>query len=311
MENVQQYEQELQKRITENLARIKHKLIVISGKGGTGKTTISGSLAVLAKSKVIADCDVDAPDLHLLLSPHIKEKYEFFGMKKASIDTEKCTECGVCKELCRFGAIKIVDGQYIVEPFSCEGCGVCVWNCPVQAIDFKENMAGEWYVSDTEYGPMVHAKLGIAESNSGKLVTQVRQKASEIAGAAGADFVIIDGPPGIGCSVIASLANTDLVLAVSEPTVSGIADLVRVLKLTRHFGIRTVVCLNKYDINTEKSREIEHYCSESNIQVVGRIPFDPEVTQAIVNGVPLVKYSHGRASQEITHAWETLKEAFL
>jgi len=278
------------------------EVIVLSGKGGTGKTSIVGSLAALAKGKVLADCDVDAADLHLLLSPLERQKSEFWSGQVAYIDEDKCTECGLCQELCRFNAIK----DYRVNPVSCEGCGFCSHICPVEAISMKENMSGYWFISDTRYGPLVHAKLGIAQENSGKLVAVVRQQAKQIAENEGKELIISDGPPGIGCPVISSLSGASLALLVTEPTLSGMHDLERVLGVCQHFGVPAQVCINKYDLNEENTQQIESQCLSQGIEIAGRIPFDNIVTQSIVQGVPVVEYSDGRVTQEIERMWRTL-----
>ena len=278
------------------------EIVVLSGKGGTGKTTIVGSLAALAKSKVLADCDVDAADLHLLLKPKVKQENEFWSGQVAQIDEEKCTQCGLCQEICRFDAIK----DYRVDPIDCEGCGFCSHICPEEAIEMKENMSGHWFISDTSYGPLVHARLGIAQENSGKLVAQVRQEARRIADERGFDYIISDGPPGIGCPVISSLSGAGLALMVAEPTLSGIHDLERVLGVSGHFGVPAAVCINKYDLNEENSRRIEDYCQDRGIKLAARIPFDNAVTEAIVRGLPAVEYSHGAVSREIEKLWEVI-----
>ena len=279
------------------------EIVVLSGKGGTGKTSIVGSLAALAKDKVLADCDVDAADLHLLLKPSLKEKAEFWSGQTAVIDEEKCNQCGLCQELCRFDAIK----DYRVDPVACEGCGFCFHICPVDAIAMEKNLSGQWFISDTRYGPLVHARLGIAQENSGKLVAQVRQKARQIAQERNLDYIISDGPPGIGCPVISSLSGANAALLVTEPTLSGMHDLERVLGVCRHFGVTALVCINKYDLNEENSRQIESYCAERGIEVVARIPFDNAVTEAMVQGKPVVEYSGGRVSQEIEKLWDGIK----
>jgi MinD superfamily P-loop ATPase len=279
------------------------EIVVLSGKGGTGKTSIVGSLAALAKDKVLADCDVDAADLHLLLKPSLKEKAEFWSGQVARIDEEKCNQCGLCQELCRFDAIK----DYRVDPVACEGCGFCFHICPVGAINMEENLSGQWFISDTRYGPLVHARLGIAQENSGKLVAQVRQKARQIAQERNLDYIISDGPPGIGCPVISSLSGANAALLVTEPTLSGIHDLERVLGVCRHFGVTALVCINKYDLNEENTRRIEGYCADQGIGVAARIPFDNAVTEAMVLGKPVVEYSRGRVSQEIEKLWEGIK----
>jgi len=282
------------------------ELIVLSGKGGTGKTTIVGSFAALAKNKVLTDCDVDAADLHLLLQPKIVSTNEFWGGKTAVIDTNRCTRCGLCIDICRFGAIS---GEYEVDPIPCEGCGFCCNVCPSDAIEMKDNLAGQWFISDTKYGLLVHARLGIAQENSGKLVATVRQKARELAQDKKIDLIISDGPPGIGCPVISSLSGSTLALLVTEPTLSGMHDLERVIGTCQHFGVPAAVCINKYDINEENTREIENNCERLGAKVISKIPFDNVVTEALVHGVPVVEYSKGKVSKEITKLWKiTLKK---
>ena len=281
------------------------EIVVLSGKGGTGKTSIVGSLAVLAERKVLVDSDVDAADLHLLLSPSVKQHQEFWSGQKAQIDPDKCTQCGLCQELCRFDAIK----DFKVDAVSCEGCGFCSQICPVKAITMKENLAGHLFISDTRYGPLVHARLGIAQENSGKLVAQVRQRAKQIAQEQNLEYIITDGPPGIGCPVISSLSRTNLAVLVTEPTLSGIHDLERVLGVCRHFGVPAMVCINKSDINIDNSRKIEDYCQEEKVEVVARIPFDNTVTEAMIKGIPVVEFSNGKVSQEIKQLWNIVCEA--
>jgi MinD superfamily P-loop ATPase len=275
------------------------EVVVLSGKGGTGKTSVVGSLAALSRGKVLADCDVDAADLHLLLKPRVKKETEFWSGQVACIDEERCTQCGLCQELCRFDAIKDLK----VDPVSCEGCSFCFHICPAEAITMEENLSGYWFISDTRYGPLVHARLGIAQENSGKLVAQVRQQAKQIAEERNLDYIISDGPPGIGCPVISSLSGASLALLVTEPTLSGIHDLERVLGVCRHFGIMAVVCINKYDLNEENTHQIESYCLSQEIRVAARIPFDNAVTEAMVRGVPVVEYSDGKVSREIEKLW--------
>jgi len=278
------------------------QIVVISGKGGTGKSVITASFASLAKNKVMADCDVDAADLYLLLHPTVKETHEFSGGKTAFIDESQCSQCGECQEVCRFEAID----NYVVDPISCEGCGVCFHICPEKAIKMVDNLSGKWFVSETKYGPFVHAKLGIAEENSGKLVTLVKQNAKLIAEKEKRDFVIIDGPPGIGCPVIASLSGVDIALIVTEPTLSGIHDLERVAGVAHHFGIKGVVCINKYDLNLIVSKRIEEYCRNNSVELVGKIPFNISVTEALVRGLPLVEYSDNHVTEEIKNLWEKI-----
>jgi MinD superfamily P-loop ATPase len=278
------------------------ELVVLSGKGGTGKTSIVGSLAALAGDKIMADCDVDAADLHLLLEPVVRQRHEFWSGQVAVIDQDKCTQCGLCQELCHFEAIK----DFRVDPVSCEGCGFCYRICPAEAITMKDNLSGHWFISDTKYGPLVHARLGIAQENSGKLVALVRQQAKEMAEKNGADFIISDGPPGIGCSVISSLSGANLALLVTEPTLSGIHDLERVLGVCRHFGVPALVCINKYDINKDNAGKIEDYCLEEKVEVASRIPFDNVVTEAMVKGRPVVEYNDGPVSREIKRLWQNI-----
>lgn len=281
------------------------EIVVLSGKGGTGKTSIVGAFAAIAQSKVLADCDVDAADLHLLLSPETKEENEFWSGQIAFIDEESCTECGPCQEVCHFDAIE----DFKVDPVSCEGCSFCYHVCPAEAITMKEQLAGHWFISDTRYGPLAHAKLGIAQENSGKLVAVVRQQAKAIAQQQGLDYIITDGPPGIGCPVISSLSGANLALLVTEPTLSGIHDLERVLGVCHHFGIPALVCINKYDINEDNARQIESYCLSQGVEVVSKIPFDTIVIEALVQGLPIVEYSQGKITQEIETLWQAVVRA--
>jgi MinD superfamily P-loop ATPase len=278
------------------------EVVVLSGKGGTGKTSIVASFAVLAQNKVLADCDVDAADLYLLLQPQLKEENEFWSGQVALIDKEKCIECELCQDVCHFGAIE----NYIVDPISCEGCGFCYHVCPVDAITMRESMAGHWFISNTKYGYLSHARLGIAEENSGKLVALVRQNAKLIAEKEVLDYIITDGPPGIGCPVISSLSGASLALLVTEPTLSGIHDLERVIGVCRHFGIPVLVCINKYDINEENTHQIEDYCYKEGIEVAAKIPFDNVVTKAIVHGLPVVEYSSNKIAQQINELWQII-----
>jgi len=279
------------------------EIVVLSGKGGTGKTSIVASFASLAQSKVLADCDVDAADLHLLLKPQAKEEKEFWSGQTAFIDEDKCTECGLCQELCRFGAIK----DFKVDPLSCEGCGFCYQVCPVDAITMKDSMSGHSFISETKYGYLCHARLGIAQENSGKLVALVRQDAKLIAERENLDYIITDGPPGIGCPVISSLSGASLALLVTEPTLSGIHDLERVIGVCRHFGVPVLVCVNKYDLNEENTYRIESYCGDEGIELAARIPFDNVMTEAIVQGLPVVEYSdNSKVTQQIKKLWQVI-----
>ncbi|MEA1935210.1 MAG: ATP-binding protein [Thermodesulfobacteriota bacterium] len=282
------------------------EIVVISGKGGTGKTSLVASFAALAEKKVLADCDVDAADLHLVLNPKIGYREDFSGGKKAKIITEECIECGKCEEACRFEAIYYPDSENeipCVNTIFCEGCGVCVRVCPVEAISFDDAVNGEWYISSTHYGPMVHARLGMAEGNSGKLVTIVRNKAREIAEKENLDFIIVDGSPGIGCPVIASIAGADLVLVVTEPTLSGQHDLLRASELAAHFRIPTVICINKWDLNPDIAKQIEAEAKERGIKDVGRIRYDTAITKAQIMRTSVVEYTGGAVSEDIKQVW--------
>jgi len=279
------------------------QLTVISGKGGTGKTTIAAAFAALSKNHVMADGDVDAADLHLILTPSVKKEEPFYGGRVPRLDKDKCDECGLCVENCRFDAIQ----DFTIDPISCEGCGVCAWVCPQKAIIMKENLCGQWFISETRFGPLVHARLGIAQENSGKLVTLVRQQARLIAENEGKDFIIIDGPPGIGCPVIAAITGVDLLLVVTEPTVSGIHDLERILGVAKHFNIPATVCINKMDINLENTEKINNYCRENGVGTAGEIPYDPIVTRAMVAGKSIVEFDDGSISSKIKKLWENVE----
>jgi len=280
------------------------QLAILSGKGGTGKTSITASFAVLAKKAVVADCDVDAPDLHILLHPEVIKAQEFTGSNMAVIDKGKCTKCGSCREKCNFDAI---NSDLEVGAIVCEGCGVCKYFCPMGAIALTPRVSGKAFISKTKYGFMSHAKLNPGESNSGKLVTMVRQNAKILAEKENCDLVIIDGSPGIGCPVIASITGVDAALVVTEPTMSGIHDLERVLKLLDHFNVSPFVCVNMYDINTNITNKILSFCKDSKIDVVGIIPFNPEVTLAMVKGKTIVEYSpEGYIAEEIMNMWKKL-----
>jgi len=300
------------------------QILVISGKGGTGKTILTASFANLAKNKVMVDSDVDAADLHLILHPKIKEKHEFKGLPKAFINQEKCTGCGECAKVCRYGAVINIDvrckmqdtryknkknnPQFLIDASSCEGCTICMHVCAVDAISMKDTISGEWYISKTKYGPMVHAKLGIAEENSGKLVSVVRQHAKSLAQEKNLDYVIIDGPPGIGCPVIASLSGVDIALVVTEPTLSGIHDMERVISVAKHFGVQVACIINKFDINLDNTKNIESWCQINNVPIIGKIPYDQSVTESIVHGVPLVEYAENQVAYEIKNIWNTLSK---
>ncbi|MCK4788540.1 MAG: ATP-binding protein [Desulfobacteraceae bacterium] len=289
------------------------ELVVISGKGGTGKTSIVASFAGLAKNAVFADCDVDAADLHLILEPKIKQSDDFSGGKRAAIVSEECTGCGKCQDLCRFDAIHlngqgndVVNKTFTVDPISCEGCKVCVEFCPVDAIEFNDCVNGQWFISNTRFGPMVHAELGIAEENSGKLVTLIRREAKRIATEEKKDLIIADGSPGIGCPVIASITGADLVLIITEPTLSGKHDLYRVADLTASFGIPTLVCINKSDLNREITAQIAEEAGNRGIGLAGEIRYDKAFTKAQIMKATVIEYTGGCVSEEIKTLWRNV-----
>jgi len=290
------------------------ELIVVSGKGGTGKTSIAASFAALHKNSVCADCDVDASDLHLLLKPRILHQEEFVAGHMAQIRAEDCTGCGNCMEVCRFdaphnGELVQNSAVYSINEISCEGCGVCVRFCPEKAIDFIETVSGEWFVSETRAGPMVHARLGIAQENSGKLVTIIRKQARKIAEERGQELVIIDGSPGIGCPVIASMTNTDMALLVAEATISGFHDLMRVTELAAQLDVRAAVCVNKWDLNEEMTLKIESMASQRNVILAGRVRYDRNITHAQIDGQSIVESTNEGAAFDIQKLWATVISA--
>lgn len=281
------------------------QLTVISGKGGTGKTTLTAAFVSLAGNTVIADCDVDAADMHLILKPRILVKEDYCGLEVARIDPELCIECGKCRDFCRYRAIT---EKLEVDPYSCEGCAVCTIVCPEGAVSMEKRVSGQAFSSETRFGPMAHARLGIGEEASGKLVSAVRSNAKKLAEQYYKDLIIIDGPPGTGCSTIAAITGTDLIVVVSEPTVSGIHDMKRVLELAAHFRIPVVVCINKYDINEENTRLIEKFCAEVGIAVLGRLPYDDIATKAMLQEQTVVEYAknseHANESEFVNQVWK-------
>lgn len=282
------------------------QITILSGKGGTGKTTLAASFAALSNRLVVTDCDVDAPDLHMLLKPTVIRKQEFKGSKVAVMDKSKCIKCRMCEERCRFNAIKNLE----IDPLLCEGCGVCAYVCPAEAIKLKEKVCGYAYISRIKYGFMSHARLNPGEKNSGKLVTLVRQNARLIAEEMKIEMILNDGPPGIGCPVIASVTGVDLGVVVVEPTLSGIHDMERALKLLNHFKVNPLVCINKYDLNLENTEKIEEFCAERGVKVAGRVSFDPTVTEAMVMGKTVLEYSpNSSASKEIREVWSEIINA--
>jgi MinD superfamily P-loop ATPase len=291
------------------------QIVVLSGKGGTGKTSLAAAFAHLAAagngapSAVLVDADVDASNLELVLAPQVLETHEFRGGQVAIIDPERCEGCGVCADLCRFDAIGERDGTFTVDPIACEGCALCFYQCPSRAIRTEEQVAGQWFRSQSRYGPLFHAALFPAQENSGKLVTLVKQQGRLLAMDENRDLVLVDGPPGIGCPVISAAAGADLALIVAEPTLAGIHDMQRVLATADHFGVPALVCINKSDLYPEGTAEIERFCQQKGLRVVGRLPFDTIVTEAMVQGQPVTAYRpDSPVSQALLTAWEQVLE---
>ena len=290
------------------------QLVILSGKGGTGKTTVAAALAALASqgtglSSVLADADVDAANLELVLDPARQEEHAFESGQLAVIDPQKCTACGTCAETCRFdAAVPASSGEvYQVNPLACEGCAACYYQCPEEAIRMEEQQAGLWFRSQTRFEPLFHAHLFAGQENSGKLVTLVKQQARLLALDTGAHLVLVDGPPGIGCPVISAASGMDLALHVVEPTVSGAHDLERILGTTDHFGVPSVVAINKADLNMDRRREIAAFCAERNVGIVGEIPYDTIVTEAMVQGQPVTEYTDGPVTQALHALWSQVK----
>lgn len=282
------------------------EIVIISGKGGTGKTSLTGALAHLATDTILCDLDVDAPDLHLLLQPEIRRREAFYSGHEAVIDPEACTACGQCLELCQFEAIRPLDHSYQVEPWRCEGCKVCVALCPVGAIRFTERHCGEWFISRTRVGTLVHAHLRPGAENSGKLVMLLKQQARLVAQAEGAAFILADGAPGIGCPVISSLSGASLAVVVTEPTPAGRHDLERVVSLTRHFRLATAVILNKADLYPAEAARLADFCQDQDIPLVASLPHDPLVTQAMVQGRVVTELPDDPFSQRLAAAWQQI-----
>lgn len=280
------------------------QLTIISGKGGTGKTSITAAFASLSfPSAVFADCDVDAADLHLLLQPSIESEQNFSGMKIANIDSNRCTDCKKCYGSCAFDAI---DQEIVLHKESCEGCGVCAYVCPVDAINMIDRDSGRIYQSNTRFGMLSHAQLNTAEEASGKLVTMVREQAISLSEKHQKEFIIIDGPPGIGCPVISSISGVDLVLIVTEPTLSALHDLERIQRVAAHFNIPAVVCINKYTINPENTKKIEAYCQTHQIEVVGKIPYDKSVTDALIEEKTIIEYDSSEVKKSVVTLWNNV-----
>ena len=290
------------------------QLVILSGKGGTGKTTVAAALAHLASQElpvVLADADVDAANLELVLDPVKLEEHDFMSGQVAVVDIEKCTACGICADVCRFDAVIPGDEAYRVDSLACEGCASCFFQCPEEAIRMEEQQAGLWFRSDTRFGPLYHAHLFAAQENSGKLVTLVKQQARLRGLDTGAALVVVDGPPGIGCPVISASAGMDLALHVVEPTVSGVHDLERIMGTTDHFGVPSLVAINKADLNPARAGEIAAFCAGRGVEVVGRIPYDDVVTEAMVQGQPVTDYTDGPVTEALQRMWSRVRDLIL
>lgn len=281
------------------------QVLILSGKGGTGKTTVAGAFARLAAPCVTADCDVDAADLHIILAPEPAERNEFYGGKKASVDAAKCISCGRCLEVCRFGAVS--SGPFRISETSCEGCGVCVRNCPVSAINFKEALSGTWSVSPCRYGAFAGARLEPAAENSGKLVALLKTEAVKAAEASGAEFLILDGSPGIGCPVLASLGGVTAVVIVAEPTISGRHDFMRLAELLKQQGLRGFLLVNKWDLNAVETAALEKAAAGFGFGLLGRIPFDTWVVKTLLARKTLGEDGPSPAANAVGKAWEILR----
>jgi len=286
------------------------EIVIISGKGGTGKTSITASFAYLGgKNVIVADCDVDAADMHLLMQPDQGKTEDFYSGVLAEIDQEKCIKCGKCAEVCRWDAIPIIDDKYVVQPLDCEGCGYCALICPTDAISMNEQNVGKWYLSNVKTDTkMVHAKLGIGAENSGKLVAKVKNEAKAIAEKEGKEIIIVDGSPGIGCPVVSSLSGASYVVLVTEPSVSGIHDLKRVYELVKKFGIKAGCIINKADINTNKTSDIHKFLEDERIDFIASIPYDENFTKAMTMGKTIVEYDSGKIKQILEDSWEKIKK---
>jgi MinD superfamily P-loop ATPase len=282
------------------------EILVISGKGGTGKTSLTAAFAHLSTNHLICDLDVDAPDMHLILKPQNTQKTEFVSGHEAVIDPDKCEACGLCQEMCHYAAVNEKDGVYTINPLKCEGCKVCVVFCPAKAIDFPDRHCGQWYVSDTRFGPMVHAQLFPGEENSGLLVSLLRKKARELAEKKGLFLILSDGTPGIGCPVIASLSGVTLAVIVTEPTPSGRHDMERIAELCAHFRIPAGIIINKCDLNDKEAGAIEAFGAEKGLAFFGKLPHDPEITRAMIAGQAITEYAHNEFTEQLAGIWKQI-----
>jgi MinD superfamily P-loop ATPase len=289
------------------------EIVVISGKGGTGKTTVAASFAAIAgRSAVIADCDVDAADMHLLMQPDFAQSEHFYSGSLAVIDPERCNNCGMCEQVCRFDAVHPQQETFAIDPLSCEGCGYCGRVCPEKAIAMSNRLVGNWYVSDIKTGsPMVHARLGIGAENSGKLVAKVKNEAKNLAGRMLKDFIIVDGSPGIGCPVVSSLSGAHFAVLVTEPTVAAFHDLKRVYQLIKKFKIPAGCIINKSDLNPIISDDITAYLETENIIHLASLPYDESFTRAMVNGQTIVEYTRGEIAQKLISTWKYIEKTLL
>jgi MinD superfamily P-loop ATPase len=280
------------------------EIVIVRGKGGTGKTTLCAAFAALVSDAVIADCDMDAADIYLLLDPRILHEADFVGGRTPVIDRNLCMGCGDCQGWCRFSAIDLdFDQGCLIDSLACEHCGLCALVCPKEAISMQSSVNGRWFISDTAHGKLVHARLKPGKDNSGKLVTLVRREARRLAEEAGAAWILNDGPPGVGCPVTAAITGVDLARIITEPTLSGIHDMQRVEALCRHFRVPTLVCINKFDINPENTRTIRSYCAENEVPIVGEIPFSPEVQRALVARKSMAEFDCGEVSRIVERIW--------
>ncbi|MBU8891405.1 MAG: ATP-binding protein [Bacteroidales bacterium] len=286
------------------------EIVVISGKGGTGKTSVTASLAVLAgNDAIVADCDVDAADLHLLMKPIVEKSENFFSGVASRISEDKCTNCGICADVCRFNAIPVINNQHTINTLNCEGCGYCERVCPIEAISMHDQNVGDWYISKTKIeNTLVHAKLGIGAENSGKLVAKVKNEAKRLAEENNKDYIIVDGSPGIGCPVVSSLSGANFVVLVTEPSLSGLHDLRRVYELVKKFNLKAGCIINKYDINTDVTKDIIRFLNEESVEHIASLPYNENFTKAMTFGKTIVEYDQDELKDLIVSSWEKIKK---